>query len=331
MPVDVPAKLRRTAAALGCGSAEELCERFRSVNLTTECRPERLRAWLRGRKIPRSARFFADWAGVIGLSRPGAWIAECSLEAFVDELSMLHGERATQSPVRAVAGHITTHPLSPLRSSDSLCGSFACYSHSWSPEHRGQVIRGTLRIHPGNEDELRAAYSETLLGDTIQMVGTVETTAGTVHMLLREPVSGLPVFVAMILPPPPVGVLCGIMAGPCFVVDHSLPTGTRLVAVRVADGRRLDSSNRYLPMGSAEFATDLESLGLPIDQALNLGNLISAFLRTGPDQVDPQDLVPFEKVLAASPQLEDSPEKSASISIRKPTQERSAKATRPVS
>jgi len=331
MSVDVPAKLRRTAAALGCGNAEELCERFRSVNLTTECRPERLRAWLRGRNIPRSTRFFADWAGVVGLSRPGAWIAECSLEAFVDELSMLHGERATQPPARAFVEHIATHQLGPSSSSGSLCGAFACYSHSWSPEHRGQIIRGTLRIHPGEEEELRAAYSETLLGDTIQMVGNVETTAGTIHMLLREPGSGLPVFVAMILPPPPIGVLCGIMAGPCFVVDHSLPTGTRLVAVRVADGGRLDSSNRYLRLGATEFATDLGSLGLPVDQARKLDDRISAFLRTGPDQVDPQDLAPFEEILAASPQPEDSSETLASISVRRPSQGRSAKPTRPVS
>jgi hypothetical protein len=331
MSVDVPAKLRRTAAALGCGNAEELCERFRSVNLTTECRPERLRAWLRGRNVPRSTRFFADWVGVVGISRPGAWIAECSLEAFVDELSMLHGDRATQSPARAFANHVATCQRDPSSSSGSLCGAFACYSHSWSPEHRGQVIRGTLRIHPGEEDELRAAYSETLLGDTIQVVGTVETTAGTVHMLLREPASRLPVFLAMILPPSPVGVLCGIMAGPCFVVDHSLPTSTRLVAVRVADGRRLDSSNRYLPIGSSEFATDLESLGLPVDQAQKLDDLISAFLRTGPDQVDPQDLAPFEEILAGSPQPGDSSETLASISVRKLSQGRSAKPPRPVS
>ena len=84
------------------------------------------------------------------------------------------------------------------------------------------------------------------------------------------------------------------MAGPCFVVDHSLPTGTRLVAVKVADDGRLDASNRYLPMTPIEFITDLVALGLPVERATKLDDLILAFLRTGPDQVEPQDLVPFE-------------------------------------
>ena len=294
MPLDVPAKLRRTAAALGCASGEELCERFRSVNPATECRLDRLRTWLRGRSVPRSGRLFADWATVAGISRPGAWIAECSIDAFVDELSLLHGERARQSTARTFSGNATPQPSKRSTPNASLCGAFACYSHSWSPDHRGQLIRGALRIHPGSGDELRAVYSETLLGDTIQMVGTVETTAGTVHMLLREPASGLPIFLALMPPPPSGGVLLGIMAGPCFVVDHSLPTGTRLVAVKVADDGRLDASNRYLPMTPIEFITDLVALGLPVERATKLDDLILAFLRTGPDQVEPQDLVPFE-------------------------------------
>ena len=77
MAIDIPAKLRRTAAALGCDSGEELCERFREVNPATECRPDRLRAWLRGRAVPRSTRLFADWAALAGLSHPGSWMAEC--------------------------------------------------------------------------------------------------------------------------------------------------------------------------------------------------------------------------------------------------------------
>ena len=291
MAIDVPAKLRRTAAALGCASGEELCLRFRSVNPGTECRPERLRAWLRGHAVPHSARFYADWAVVAGISRPGPWIAECDVGAFADELAMRHGERTTPSAARDLVGHAAQASPTPAV---TLCGAFACYSHAWSPAHRGQLIRGTLRIHRGGEGEVRAVYSETLLGDTIQMVGDVETTAGTVHMLLREAVSGLPLFLALILPPPTTTALLGIMAGPCFIVDHSLPAGTRLVAIRVPDSARLDDSNRYLVMAPNEVAADLAALGLTGERAQRLDELIAAFLQAGPDQVEPQDLLPFE-------------------------------------
>ena len=291
MAIDVPAKLRRTAAALGCASGEELCERFRAVNPGTECRPERLRAWLRGRAVPHSARFYADWAAVAGIARPGPWIAECDIGAFADELAMVHGERATLATARDLAGHAS--PASPTPDA-SLCGAFACYSHAWSPAHRGQLIRGALRIHRGGAGELRAVYSETLLGDTLQMVGDVETTAGTVHMLLREAVSGLPLFLALILPPPNTAALLGVMAGPCFVADHSLPTGTRLAAIRVPDSARLDDSNRYLATAPDELAADLTALGLAGERAQRLDGLIGTFLQAGPDQVEPQDLLPFE-------------------------------------
>ena len=49
------AKLRITAALLGCATRKELCARFRSVNPATEFDLERSYKWLQGRALPRSA------------------------------------------------------------------------------------------------------------------------------------------------------------------------------------------------------------------------------------------------------------------------------------
>lgn len=290
MPIDLPAKLRLTAAALGCTSDEDLCAQLQAINPATECRASRVRSWLQGRSRPRTSRLYTDWAQALGTSRPGSWIAECGLEAFRDEVCMLHGAHLAD-PAGAAPAADRSDPHA------NLCGTFACYSHAWSPAHRGQIIRGTLRIVPDAAPGLRAVYSETLLGDSMRMAGAVEVTSGTVHMLLREPGSLLPVFVALILPPPPVALLCGIMAGPCFVVDHSLPTGTRIVAIRVPDTPRLEASNRYLPKEGADFAGDLADLGLPVQLAPGLDQLIGAFLPLGADQVEPEELDPFTRLL----------------------------------
>jgi hypothetical protein len=290
MSVDLPAKLRLTTAALGCASEEDLCDRFRAINAATECRAGRVRSWLHGRGRPRTSRLYADWAAALGTDRPGSWIAECTLDAFRDEVCSLHGAHLAARDVLAPAAD-------RAGSHANLCGTYACYSHAWSPDHRGQIIRGALRILMGAGPELRAIYSETLLGDSMRMAGAVEVTSGTVHMLLREPGSLLPVFLALSLPPPPAALLCGIMAGPCFVVDHSLPTGTRILAIRVPDSPHLEASNRYLPKDGADFAGDLADLGLPIQLAPGLDQKIAAFLPLGADQVAPEELAALTSLL----------------------------------
>jgi hypothetical protein len=195
------------------------------------------------------------------------------------------------------AGNVPSATLPPVESGARLRGAYACYSPAWSPAHRGQIIRGALRIRNGDGAGLEAAYSETLLGDAIQLEGAVEVTMGTVHMLLREPDTGMPVFMALTMPPEPVTVLAGIMAGPCFVVDHSLPTGTRIVAIRVPDGAPLEASNRYLPPDAADVAADLRALGVPLPRASGLDEVLASFLPKSADQVDDAAIAVLRRML----------------------------------
>jgi hypothetical protein len=303
MPTEIATKLRLTAAALGCASRKELCARFAAVNPATACELDRLHKWMQGRSLPRSPALFADWAKLLGTDRSGAWLAECTVDAFLDEVASLRGgsvhelrdRHVAAPPVRVAepaggaAGLLGSHRM--------LCGAFACYSHAFSPHHRGQVIRGALHVHAGTGKALRAVYRETLLGDTIRLGGEVAVVGGTVHVLLREAGSDLPLFLALILPGPPAAVLCGIMAGPAFVAHHALPTGTRIIAVRVPDTPRLEASNRYLTPGLDSFADDLEELGLPVGDVAELDGDVAAFLGPGPDQVAPSDQAGFSALI----------------------------------
>ena len=86
----VAAKLRLTAALLGCASQKELCAVFRQANPTTEFDLGRSYKWIQGRSLPRSPRVYKDWAGVLGMDRSADWIATCTLDAFVEALCTRH-------------------------------------------------------------------------------------------------------------------------------------------------------------------------------------------------------------------------------------------------
>jgi hypothetical protein len=297
MVVDLAGKLRLTALLLGCDSAAALCARFRDFNDATECRPDRVRDWLRGRAQPRTRRLFEDWVRLLGVDRPGKWIQECGFAVFATELESLHGDRVTGLAAQALRGRGRPAATDTGYGHAHLRGAYACYSQAWSPAHRGQIIRGALRIRERDGAGLEAAYSETLLGDAMQVEGSLEVTSGTVYMLLREPGSGLPVFIALSVPAAPITLMAGIMAGPCFVVDHSLPTGTRIVAIRVPDGIALEASNRYLPPGDTDFTADLADLGLPVRPKKGLNRLLANFLPKGADQVDDNEIAALREVL----------------------------------
>jgi hypothetical protein len=87
------------------------------------------------------------------------------------------------------------------------------------------------------------------------------------------------------------------MAGPCFVVDHSLPTGTRIVAIRVPDGAPLEASNRYLPPDAADVAADLRALGVPLPRASGLDEVLASFLPKSADQVDDAAIAVLRRML----------------------------------
>lgn len=295
MRTTLAAKLRLTETILGCVGLADLCARFRALNEGTECRPGLLVDWLRGRGFPQTAELFDDWATLLGLARSGAWLAGCTFAEFSAELVHAHGKRVDGLALRAVGNRLDPDPPHS-RAEPRLCGAYACYSQAWSPSHRGQIIRGSLRIQRTAEGFLAATYGERLLGDAMCMEGRVEITARTAHMLLREGASGLPIFMALTVPPGSLSLLGGIMAGPCLV-DDPLPTGTRVAAVRVPDETPVEDSNRYIRADARSIIADLRAFSLPIAELEAFGAMLAAFLPPWADQVEDGELGPLRLLL----------------------------------
>jgi hypothetical protein len=190
---------------------------------------------------------------------------DCPVEAFLDEVSRLFGidadmlrRRASQwEPVLPVDGESRAGGAHHY-----LCGAFACYSWSWSPYHHGQIIRGGLRIAPAarRNAALAATYSEKLLGGSVRFSGDVLLAGRTLHMDVREPGHGPPLFLSLFLPGPPASVMCGMLSGATYVGHEPQPSATPFIAVRVPNDP--EASNRYLDVTPDVFVADLASLGL---------------------------------------------------------------------
>jgi TolB-like protein len=78
------AKLRITAAALGCTTQKELCAQFLRVNPGTTFDLIRSYKWMQGRALPRSAKLYDDWALLLGTERSPAYLQSCTLDDFLD-------------------------------------------------------------------------------------------------------------------------------------------------------------------------------------------------------------------------------------------------------
>ncbi len=257
-------KLRLTAAVLGCDSQKALCARFRSANPRTHFEPERAAKWLQGRATPRNSDVYDDWARVLDIGQPGDWLMECSVEAFLDAVTRryrvdahtLRRRASVWEPAPAVDGQDR-----PRGVQQYLCGSYACYSWSWSPYHRGQIIRGALSIAPARKRlSLVATYSEQLVGTPVRFSGEVILAGRTLHLDLRAPGQGAPLFCSLFLPSPPASVMSGMMSGVSYVGHAPQPSATPFVAVRVPDDP--ESTNRYFKLEPDVLAADLAALGL---------------------------------------------------------------------
>lgn len=274
------AKLRMTAAVLGCTSRKDLCARFRAVNPDTSFDLERSHKWMQGRALPRDARVYADWARVLGSDRPGSWFASCDLDSFAAELRALFGV----DPARLEAASL--HASHPATGRPYLSGSFACYSPAWSPYHRGKLIRGALRLAPGRGDALGATYTERLDTGEIRFRGDAIAVERTLHLTLREEATRLPLFASLLLPGPPGSVLCGVLSGAAFLGQDQCPTSSRFLAVRVADGAALDASNRYMDAAPGAVGADLAALGVPVLDHATLDVAAQEFFRPGTDNIE---------------------------------------------
>src|SRR5262249_11504501 len=151
--------------ALGCSSRKEFCSRFRGVNAATQCDLDRLNKWMQGRSLPRAPSVYADFATVIGTTKPGRWVADCSLEAFAAALAARTGVDAATLTVRDNGSRRGTARAAGLFGGvATLAGAFAAYSPSWSPHFRGQLLRGALRLAAGRSGALVATYGESFAG-----------------------------------------------------------------------------------------------------------------------------------------------------------------------
>lgn len=289
MARDIDRKLRVTAALLGAVTAKDLAAAFRRANPATSFDVERAHKWIQGRARPREARLYEDWAKVLDLDRPGAWIADCELDDFIEVLCLRHNcdrdilERRLESSQRSVAGQRQER-------NQSLAGTYACYSHAWSPYFRGQLIRGEFSIARQQGSRLVARYSERLPTSRLHLEGPMAVTGRAMHLDLRETDGDAHMLFCLFSPTPPASVLAGLMCGATIIDPDAQPSVTRMVMVRLpAPSMRLRSADAYLPPQTS-VAADLVSLGLRIPDLAAIDQGIGRFLAGNPggglDQVD---------------------------------------------
>lgn len=276
---DLALKLHLTAAALGCHGRKELCVRFRAVNPDTFFDLERSHKWLQGRATPRYPQVYDDWARVIETTRPGAWLASCSTEAFLAELCALHNQdpaellRRARTRMPAASEGARREAAAELY----LCGTYACYSHAWSPYYRGQLIGGSLTLSTGTaHGMLGATYTEILLSREVSFEGQLLLGGRALHAVVQAASTGTSLFMTLCRPGPPASVLCGVMSGASIIGPEALPSMTRLVAVRVPGPGR--SGGGYLLPIEGAIVADLRAQGLSLSDTAGVDALIRDML-----------------------------------------------------
>jgi hypothetical protein len=261
---DLPEKLRATLALLGLGGQKELCAAFRRVNPATDFDLDRSYKWMQGRTLPRSPRVYEDWARVVELDRPGAWLAACSLAEFLEAAAARHPDAARAVLQQGAAAQ----PGPPAASGQDgyLAGQYAAYSHAQSPYYRGRLIRGSLSIGPAarRAEGLVATYAQALVVGAVSAAGPALGLGGSLSLVLRLPSPGMaPVFLSLFHPTPPASALAGMMCGTTAIDPAGQPPyATRIVLLRLGPAQRPEASNRYLEPGAGSLAEDLSRLGL---------------------------------------------------------------------
>ncbi|MDF2235292.1 hypothetical protein P2H44_22260 [Albimonas sp. CAU 1670] len=277
----------------GCDSQKALAARFREADPNTDFDVARSYKWIQGRAAPRSAKLYEEWARLLDVGRPGAWLAACDLGAFVATLETRHGPAA--AGLREAAG-LAPEPASAGEPHAFLPGRFALYGLAQSPYYEDRMIRGDLQISPGLEGEPghRVRVRESFAGIDAVWTGAVEPHAQGVSGELRNEggVFG-PCYLALIAPTLPASLLTGMMVG--FVSlqpGAQRPYATRFAAVRVppAAVETLVASNRYLGV-QEPIADDLRALGLPVDDEPGFAEALERWLRS---PVAPAALAPAE-------------------------------------
>jgi hypothetical protein len=292
---DIVRKLRLTATALGLVTRKDLAAAFRRANANTSFVLGRADKWLQGRAQPRELQVYEDWSKVLELDRPGQWIADCDIEAFIDEICARR-DLDREALLRGL--ELTTDRGMP-GSALELSGTFVCYSHAWSPYFHGRLIRGALSV---NADASPArplvTYTEVLPTGPMVLKGSLSVVSRGLHALVSDDSGSAQVLTfSLFRPSPPASVLAGFMSGTTVLGPDAQPSATRLVAIRLpAAAARLRSADAYLPL-QGSVAADLTLLGLRLDDPDIVDRCLDEFLNSGSGRFD-QIPVPTYRALA---------------------------------
>jgi hypothetical protein len=284
---DFGAKLRITAAALGCASQKDLCARFRQANPGTIFELDRSYKWMQGRALPRSVGLYEDWAALLGTGQPLAWLQSCTVEEFL-ELLCGHFEVSRETLVaRAGPGAAPQPEAAAPEPRDALpgrrlAGAYACYSHAWSPYFEGRIIRGSLVVDAAEgQPGLVATYRETIAVGRVELSGQVTIGKRAVYLDLMDAVEEFRLSMCLFLPGTLATVLAGIMSGATFVDADPQPAATRIFMIRIpgAAASMLEPTNRYFDPVQEPLSSDLCALGVPAGTSAGLDALLEGFLR----------------------------------------------------
>lgn len=270
---------------LGAVARKDLAAAFRRVNASTSFELGRADKWLQGRAQPRELQVYEDWSKVLQLDRPGQWIADCDLEAFLDEICAHHG-RDRDTLVRGLEP--STNRGSVPGSALELAGTFVCYSHAWSPYFHGRLIRGEFSIGvDSNPTRLPVSYTEVLPTGPMALKGSISIARRGLHAQVSDTSGSAQVLTfCLFQASPPASVLAGFMFGTTVIGPEAQPSATRIVIVRLpAATSRLRSADAYLP-SQASIAEDLASLGLRIENSAAVDRRLGAFLGGGRGSFD---------------------------------------------
>lgn len=289
MACDIDRKLRLTAAVLGVVARKDLVAAFRRINPKTTFDIGRADKWFQGRAQPREHQVYEDWSKVLGSQRTGQWIADCDIDAFVDEICACHGRNREELQRFLEASDSRNNGPRPAL---SLAGTFVGYSHAWSPYFRDRLIRGELTVLSGSKpNSLSATYSENLPTGRMELSGSIAIGKRGMYLAVDDGTSGMPAMTFWLFPAsPPVSVLVGLMTGTTIIGPDAQPSVTRIVMVRVppSAATRLRSIDAYMP-AQGSIAEDLAALGLEVENAAGIDHGVVDFLsgsRGAFDQVE---------------------------------------------
>jgi hypothetical protein len=291
-------KLKVTLLALGFTTQKELHRHFLEIAPTLGLEQDNLYKWMQGRSTPRSSQVYEHWAAMLRLDAPLSQLKNCSIDEFVEALS------GPYDLDPAVVATVIGRPVRPSAASQGaandpaeawrnhLPGTFACYSHAFSPIFRGKIMRGALTIAaPDPAAALEVSYIETTPFTQLTHRGALSWNNRLIGLELRDQQKGSHLHMTLHCPSAPASTLTGLMVGPSFHDATPQPTVTRVLAIRVPtfDLAALGGPDCVFDPRDHSIAAELVLMGLGVVDPKALNRLFADFFaggeRSGFDQI----------------------------------------------